>query len=245
MLRSIFLPGKVTADQAAYYVDLFKKVTATPEWKQYLETERAQAGGAHRHRLHQVPGGRREATPRSDGRRGLHRQVSPEAEEPSRSEPARRALDGGAGGGRAAPRPRRGDDRLQRPDRARAGPPTVRSRGTSRCGWVCSSPSAAWASECKRCGCRRTRPSSAGISSSRSFKSLGPMVVYVALIQITRDVRGLGALHRRLHEGRSASTRCGRACSPACVSSAVLFWVFEIKFAVPMPKGPLEALFGY
>ena len=38
MLRSIFLPGKVTADQAAYYVGLFKKITATPEWKQYLET---------------------------------------------------------------------------------------------------------------------------------------------------------------------------------------------------------------
>jgi len=29
------------------------------------------------------------------------------------------------------------------------------------------------------------------------------------------------------------------------LSSAVLFWVFEIKFSVPMPKGPLEALFGY
>jgi tripartite-type tricarboxylate transporter receptor subunit TctC len=38
MLRSIFLPGKVTPDQAAYYVALFKKITATPEWKQYLET---------------------------------------------------------------------------------------------------------------------------------------------------------------------------------------------------------------
>ena len=38
MLRSIFLPGKVTADQAAYYVGLFQKITATPEWKQYLET---------------------------------------------------------------------------------------------------------------------------------------------------------------------------------------------------------------
>jgi hypothetical protein len=26
---------------------------------------------------------------------------------------------------------------------------------------------------------------------------------------------------------------------------AVLFWVFEMKFLVPLPKGPLESLFGY
>jgi len=25
----------------------------------------------------------------------------------------------------------------------------------------------------------------------------------------------------------------------------VLFWMFEIQFMVPLPKGPLEALFGY
>jgi putative tricarboxylic transport membrane protein len=27
--------------------------------------------------------------------------------------------------------------------------------------------------------------------------------------------------------------------------SAVLFWLFELQFLVPLPKGPLEALFGY
>ncbi len=27
--------------------------------------------------------------------------------------------------------------------------------------------------------------------------------------------------------------------------SVVLFWMFEIQFMVPLPKGPLEALFGY
>jgi hypothetical protein len=27
--------------------------------------------------------------------------------------------------------------------------------------------------------------------------------------------------------------------------STVLFWMFEIQFMVPLPKGPLEALFGY
>ena len=29
-----------------------------------------------------------------------------------------------------------------------------------------------------------------------------------------------------------------------CVN-AVLFWLFEIQFLVPLPKGPLEAMFGY
>ena len=28
-------------------------------------------------------------------------------------------------------------------------------------------------------------------------------------------------------------------------TSVLLFWMFEIQFMVPLPKGPLEALFGY
>lgn len=36
MLRGMFMPGKVTPEQQAYYVDLFKKVSETPEWKEYL-----------------------------------------------------------------------------------------------------------------------------------------------------------------------------------------------------------------
>jgi tripartite-type tricarboxylate transporter receptor subunit TctC len=35
--RTVWLPGKVTPEQAAYYVDLMKKVQATPEWKDYIE----------------------------------------------------------------------------------------------------------------------------------------------------------------------------------------------------------------
>ena len=27
--------------------------------------------------------------------------------------------------------------------------------------------------------------------------------------------------------------------------NSVLFWLFEVQFLVPLPKGPLEALFGY
>lgn len=37
MLRGIFMPPNVTADQLAYYVDLFTKVRATAEWKDYME----------------------------------------------------------------------------------------------------------------------------------------------------------------------------------------------------------------
>jgi len=37
MLRGIFMPGGVSADQVAYYVDLLKKVQALPEWKEFME----------------------------------------------------------------------------------------------------------------------------------------------------------------------------------------------------------------
>lgn len=35
--RTVWLPGKVTPDQVAFYVDLMKKVQAAPEWKEYIE----------------------------------------------------------------------------------------------------------------------------------------------------------------------------------------------------------------
>jgi tripartite-type tricarboxylate transporter receptor subunit TctC len=37
MLRGIFMPGGVTDEQQTYYVELFKKIAGTPEWKEYLE----------------------------------------------------------------------------------------------------------------------------------------------------------------------------------------------------------------
>jgi len=39
MLRAMFLPGKVAPDVQAFYVDLFKKVSETPEYKDYLEKQ--------------------------------------------------------------------------------------------------------------------------------------------------------------------------------------------------------------
>ena len=37
MLRGIFMGPGATPDQVAYYVDLFKKVRETPEWKDFME----------------------------------------------------------------------------------------------------------------------------------------------------------------------------------------------------------------
>jgi tripartite-type tricarboxylate transporter receptor subunit TctC len=39
MLRAMFLPGKVTAEQQAFYVDLLQKVTRTSEYKDYMEKQ--------------------------------------------------------------------------------------------------------------------------------------------------------------------------------------------------------------
>jgi tripartite-type tricarboxylate transporter receptor subunit TctC len=39
MLRAMFLPGKVTPEQQAFYVDLFQKLIQTPEYKDYMEKQ--------------------------------------------------------------------------------------------------------------------------------------------------------------------------------------------------------------
>src|SRR5947199_8173280 len=39
MLRATFLPGKVTREQTAFYVDLFRKVSQTAEYKDYMEKQ--------------------------------------------------------------------------------------------------------------------------------------------------------------------------------------------------------------
>jgi tripartite-type tricarboxylate transporter receptor subunit TctC len=37
MLRGIFMPAGVKQEHVAFYVDLFKKVRATPDWKEFME----------------------------------------------------------------------------------------------------------------------------------------------------------------------------------------------------------------
>jgi putative tricarboxylic transport membrane protein len=36
MLRGIFMPPGVSADQVAFYVDLFAKVAGTPDWREFM-----------------------------------------------------------------------------------------------------------------------------------------------------------------------------------------------------------------
>ena len=36
-----------------------------------------------------------------------------------------------------------------------------------------------------------------------------------------------------------------KAIVTGCATSLALFWIFETMFQVPLPKGPLEAFFGY
>jgi putative tricarboxylic transport membrane protein len=36
MLRGFFMPAGVTPDQVKYYVDVFRKVRETPEWKDLM-----------------------------------------------------------------------------------------------------------------------------------------------------------------------------------------------------------------
>ncbi|MBX6425053.1 MAG: tripartite tricarboxylate transporter substrate binding protein [Variibacter sp.] len=38
MLRGVFMPGGASNDQVQYYVDLFKKVRETPEWKDFMRS---------------------------------------------------------------------------------------------------------------------------------------------------------------------------------------------------------------
>src|SRR6201993_4383611 len=39
MLRAMFLPGKVTSEQTQFYVELFRKVSQTTEYKEYMEKQ--------------------------------------------------------------------------------------------------------------------------------------------------------------------------------------------------------------
>ena len=71
-----------------------------------------------------------------------------------------------------------------------------------------------------------------------------PMVIYVALIQFL-GMYVASALFVAVFMKGMGKYPLWKSVLTGVVSSAILFWIFEIKFVVPMPKGPLEALFGY
>lgn len=73
---------------------------------------------------------------------------------------------------------------------------------------------------------------------------LVPTVVYVLVTQVigiyVASTVFIGAFMRVMEKSSWLKT-----VMVSVGVSAVLFWMFEIQFMVPLPKGPLEALFGY
>jgi hypothetical protein len=73
---------------------------------------------------------------------------------------------------------------------------------------------------------------------------LVPTVVYVFLIQYigiyVASAIFIGGFMRVL-----GKTTWFQTIAVSVGVNLVLFWMFEIQFMVPLPKGPLEALFGY
>jgi hypothetical protein len=71
-----------------------------------------------------------------------------------------------------------------------------------------------------------------------------PTLAYVLAIQFlgiyVASTLFIGAFMRVMDKSRWLKT-----IAVSAGVSAVLFWMFEIQFMVPLPKGPLEALLGY
>jgi putative tricarboxylic transport membrane protein len=71
-----------------------------------------------------------------------------------------------------------------------------------------------------------------------------PLVVYIFVMQFlgmyVASALFIGGFMRWL--GKYSWLRC---ILVAVITSAVLFWMFEVQFQVPLPKGPLEHYFGY
>ena len=77
MLRAMFLPGKVTAEQQAFYVDLFQKVTQTAEYKDYMEKQALKPIFLTGKDMLRVPRGGRHAQQVADDGSGICREVTP------------------------------------------------------------------------------------------------------------------------------------------------------------------------
>jgi putative tricarboxylic transport membrane protein len=71
-----------------------------------------------------------------------------------------------------------------------------------------------------------------------------PTALYVLAVQIlgmyVASALFIGGFMRLL-----GKTEWSRTVIVSVAVSVILFWMFEIQFMVPLPKGPLEALFGY
>lgn len=78
----------------------------------------------------------------------------------------------------------------------------------------------------------------------RVFQVLVPLVIYVASIKylgIYASSALLIACFMKFAGGYGAV----RSLATGIITNLVMFYVFELQFSVPLPKGPIEALFGF
>lgn len=73
---------------------------------------------------------------------------------------------------------------------------------------------------------------------------LGPLVLFVALIQ-PLGLYVASAIFILVFMGVVGTSRWWSILLAAILVPIVCFWVFELQFRVPLPKGPLEAALGY
>jgi putative tricarboxylic transport membrane protein len=73
---------------------------------------------------------------------------------------------------------------------------------------------------------------------------LVPTAVYVAAIQFL-GIYVASTLFIAFFMRAMGEFDWSRTVATGVGVSAALFWLFEIQFLVPLPKGPLEAMFGY
>lgn len=73
---------------------------------------------------------------------------------------------------------------------------------------------------------------------------LVPLVLYVALLQVL-GIYVASALFIGIFMMWVGKFSWWKAAMVGIGINLVLFWVFELQFKVPLPKGPLERLLGY
>jgi putative tricarboxylic transport membrane protein len=71
-----------------------------------------------------------------------------------------------------------------------------------------------------------------------------PLIVFVAAIQFT-GIYLASAVFIGAFMVFIGKFSWWKALLTGCGTTLALFWIFENMFQVPLPKGPLEALFGY
>jgi putative tricarboxylic transport membrane protein len=71
-----------------------------------------------------------------------------------------------------------------------------------------------------------------------------PLIVYISAVQFI-GIYVASALFISIFMWLVGKFSWYRSAITGVSVSLVLFWIFEIMFTVPLPKGPLEQLFGY